>query len=63
MCILLTYKLGSKWSPFQKNIIRQMCLEKGKKFWKSQEKNQGILRGKKCRYPVESTCARRQVFP
>ena len=32
--------LGSKWRPFQKNIIFiiQMCLEKCQKFWKNQGK-------------------------
>ena len=52
MCILLMYKLGRKWSPFQKNINYSANVSgKRLKILEKTGKNQGISHGKKCRYP------------
>ena len=45
MVLLSIHMLGSKWRPFQKNIIFiiQMCLEKCRKFLKNQGKVREFL--------------------
>ena len=53
MCFLLIYTLGSKWRPFQKDIIYSSNVSgKRSKILEKSGKNQGIPCGEKCRYPV-----------